>query len=839
MSVAEAAAFFAAPRARAERRRRSRSSSSTRSARRLRYLLDVGLDYLTLDRQSRTLSGGELARVDLTHGGRLVAGQHALHPRRAVDRPAPARQPAAGAHPQGAARQGEHRRRRRARRRRSSARPTTSSTSARAPASTAARCIFAGPYRELLGGRESLTARLPRRPPQHPGAGQAAAAASASLELAMRGARANNLQDDRRATSRWRASSASPASPAPASRRWSRRSSTAACKQAPRPVRRRARRARRDRGLATASPTSILVDQSPLGTTPRANPVTYLKALRRRPRALRRDRRWPRLRGYTAATFSFNVAGGRCETCGGEGYEKVEMQFLSDVYVTCPECKRRALPRRRCSRSRYNGRSIRDVLELTVAEAAALLRREHGDRARRLQPLRRRRPRLPAPRPAAHHAVGRRVAAPQARRRAWAPHGARRTRSSSSTSRPSACTSPTSRSCSARCRPAGRARPLGGRHRAQHGGRQVRRLGDRPRPRGRRRRRPRRRRGHAGGGRARARSSHTGRYLRAAAGGPVGARRGERTSCRRAAQRADGDERRPRRACASSAPRSTTCATLSLDLPRDPFIVVTGLSGSGKSTLAFDIIYAEGQRRYLDSLSTYARQFVKVLPRPNVDLLAGVPPTVAIEQRLSRGSAQVDGRDGHRDLPLPAPALRQDRRAALHALRRALQSAQTREQIVDRIRAKDLGADAVTLLAPAVRGRKGIYKELFQAARKLGFTAGAHRRQARRARSRCPTLARYQEHDIDIVVGAVDLGARGEDALPKLVASALRLGSGPCHRAAPAGTSASSASGSTARRCGIGYEALDPRLFSFNSRQGACPELRRHRQLWRVRARAA
>ena len=77
---------------------------------------------------------------------------------------------------------------------------------------------------------------------------------------------------------------------------------------------------------------------------------------------------------------------------------------------------------------------------------------------------------------------------------------------------------------------------------------------------------------------------------------------------------------------------------LSLDLPRDQFIVVTGLSGSGKSTLAFDIVYAEGQRRYLDSLSTYARQFVKILPRPNVDLLAGVPPTVAIEQRLSRGS---------------------------------------------------------------------------------------------------------------------------------------------------------------------------------------------------------
>src|SRR5262249_18023155 len=78
---------------------------------------------------------------------------------------------------------------------------------------------------------------------------------------------------------------------------------------------------------------------------------------------------------------------------------------------------------------------------------------------------------------------------------------------------------------------------------------------------------------------------------------------------------------------------------LSLDLPRDRLIVFTGLSGSGKSSLAFDVLYAEGQRRYIDSLSAYARQFLHVMAKPDVDLLAGLPPTVAIEQRLSRGGA--------------------------------------------------------------------------------------------------------------------------------------------------------------------------------------------------------
>jgi excinuclease ABC subunit A len=258
---------------------------------------------------------------------------------------------------------------------------------------------------------------------------------------------------------------------------------------------------------------------------------------------------------------------------------------------------------------------------------------------------------------------------------------------------------------------------------------------------------------------------------------------------------------------------------VSVDLPRDQFIVVTGLSGSGKSTLAFDIIYAEGQRRYLDSLSTYARQYVKVLPRPNVDLLAGVPATVAIEQRLSRGSRKSTVATVteiyHYLRLLYAKIGVQHCTTCDEAL-----SPLSREQVVARIKREFRGQE-VTLFGPAVRGRKGIYKDLFQAARKLGFKyARVDGRTV--ALHPVPSLARYLEHDIDILVGSVDLGTRGSTPLPELVATALRLGSGTV--IAKAGKEERLYSERLyCGRCGVGYEALDPRLFSFNSRQGACP----------------
>src|SRR5262249_41138939 len=184
---------------------------------------------------------------------------------------------------------------------------------------------------------------------------------------------------------------------------------------------------------------------------------------------------------------------------------------------------------------------------------------------------------------------------------------------------------------------------------------------------------------------------------------------------------------------------------ISVDVPRDAIVVVTGLSGSGKSTLAFDIIYAEGQRRYIDSLSAYARQFLKVLAKPDVELLFGVPPTVAIEQRTSRGGRKATVAtitEIYHYLRLLYSKVGEQ-----HCTRcdRPIHP-QTRAQVADRLR-KDLGAGRCELVAPVVRGRKGFHKEILEGARKLGCRSA--RIDGRRVPLYpTPNLAPSQQHDI-------------------------------------------------------------------------------------------
>ena len=257
---------------------------------------------------------------------------------------------------------------------------------------------------------------------------------------------------------------------------------------------------------------------------------------------------------------------------------------------------------------------------------------------------------------------------------------------------------------------------------------------------------------------------------------------------------------------------------LDIDLPRDRFIVVTGLSGSGKSTLAFDILYTEGQRRYLDSLSAYARQFVDILARPNVDHLAGVPPTVAIEQRLSQGSRKstvATITEVYHYLRLLYAKI---------GVQHCVQCEQplselTRPQIVERIQ-RDYRDTTVRVLAPAVRGRKGIYTDLFKAARKLGFGEARIDGKVQSLRP-IPAIARYKEHDIDIVMGEIALNGTSAEKLEEMIAAAVRFGSGTVIVWGEEGERIYSER-LYCGNCGIGYEELDPRLFSFNSRQGAC-----------------
>src|SRR3990172_3855207 len=217
---------------------------------------------------------------------------------------------------------------------------------------------------------------------------------------------------------------------------------------------------------------------------------------------------------------------------------------------------------------------------------------------------------------------------------------------------------------------------------------------------------------------------------------------------------------------------------INLTIPRDRFVVITGLSGSGKSSLAFDIIYAEGQRRYIDSLSAYARQFLKIIARPNVDLLAGIPPTVAIEQRLSQG-----GRNStvatvteifHYLRLLYAKVGKQ------HCVKcgRQIRSL-TRSQILDRIGRGYRGKE-VMVLSPIVRGRKGFHKEVIDGARRLGYRRARIDGEAVDLRSPAPfnVLERYKEHDIDIVIGKAKASGREVEAM---VDQGLRLGNGVIH----------------------------------------------------------
>ncbi|HZC59384.1 MAG TPA: excinuclease ABC subunit A, partial [Chthoniobacterales bacterium] len=273
---------------------------------------------------------------------------------------------------------------------------------------------------------------------------------------------------------------------------------------------------------------------------------------------------------------------------------------------------------------------------------------------------------------------------------------------------------------------------------------------------------------------------------------------------------------------------------LSLSLPQEKLIVVTGLSGSGKSTLAFDILFAEGQRRFLDSMSTYARQFVEQLERPDVDHVAGIPPSVAIEQRLTQGGGKstvatltevyhflrlLFAKLGTQYCPrCRIPVTRQSPAALLKQVR----------EIIARAPA--------TLTAPLVKARKGFHKEVATWAKREGYRELIIDGKKYPV-DNFPALERYREHTIDVVIAA--LISPDDERLSELLKTALRTGNGSAFLlpAMPGRTSRRRSSNNgqtqgadrvvlssemTCPNCGDSFEELDPRLFSFNSPHGWC-----------------
>jgi len=270
--------------------------------------------------------------------------------------------------------------------------------------------------------------------------------------------------------------------------------------------------------------------------------------------------------------------------------------------------------------------------------------------------------------------------------------------------------------------------------------------------------------------------------------------------------------------------RQNNLKDISLDIPRDKLVVITGLSGSGKSSLAFDTIYAEGQRRYVESLSAYARQFLGQMDKPDVDHIEGLSPAVSIDQKsTSRNPRSTVGtvteiydylrllfaRVGVPHDPVTGQPL----------------TKQTVEQMVDRTLELPEGT-RIQILAPVVKGRKGEYKKEIEEIRAEGFA---------RARidgtvydfssDTIPELARYKQHTIEIVVDRLVVKASGiEKRLADSFETAAKWGKGSVVVDVIGGEALEFTESFAATDSAFNFEEIEPRLFSFNSPYGACPE---------------
>ncbi|MFZ8935275.1 MAG: excinuclease ABC subunit UvrA [Ilumatobacteraceae bacterium] len=270
--------------------------------------------------------------------------------------------------------------------------------------------------------------------------------------------------------------------------------------------------------------------------------------------------------------------------------------------------------------------------------------------------------------------------------------------------------------------------------------------------------------------------------------------------------------------------REHNLKNISVELPRDKLIVLTGLSGSGKSSLAFDTIYAEGQRRYVESLSSYARQFLGQMDKPDVDLIDGLSPAISIDQKSS--SRNPRSTVGTITEVYDYLRLLYARIGVQHCSRDMTRlSRQTPQQIVDRIMKFDEGT-RFQILAPVVRGRKGEYDTLLQELASQGFSRARVDGEVVEISEflKKPTrLAKYEQHQIDIVVDRLVRRDGITRRLTDSLETALRLANGVAEiEIVDGGEPITFSQHLACPKCGDSYEELAPRNFSFNSPFGAC-----------------
>ncbi len=548
---------------------------------------------------------------------------------------------------------------------------------------------------------------------------------------------------------------------------------------------------------------AVLVDQSPLGRTARGNAATYTKAwdkVRARfasePEAARRH--------LGPGSFSFNVADqGRCEACSGEGYETVEMQFLADVMLLCPVCQGKRFTPEVLAVKIGGKHSVADFLAMTVLEARALLSpAERRDYAleRMLDPLvdvglgylplgqplstlsGGEAQRLKLARALGEVAKNTLFVVDEPSAGLHADDAAHVVRALKTLVKNGASVVMVEHDLAVVTEadwvidlgPGGG--PRGGRIVAE------------------------------GTPEAIAKSdSKTGEALRAAAG------------------------KKParRKTVVSSAPDAITVhharehnlKDVSCKVPHGKLCVVTGPSGSGKSSLAFDVVFAEGQRRFMETLTPYARQFLPTLPRPDVDLVTGVPPSIALEQRTSRAGANstvATVTEIAHYLRLLYAKVGDTFCPQCHGK----VAPSSPDELFLRLQATK---GKHTLYSPAVRARKGTYLDIFVEAANAGIQS-ARVDGAIVAIDPPPKLTKAKEHSIDFVVhfGALaDLQRKDFDRALRWGGGALRLASGT-PTAQPIASEEMVSTARACMSCGTGIPELDPRWFSFNTKQGQC-----------------
>ncbi len=261
---------------------------------------------------------------------------------------------------------------------------------------------------------------------------------------------------------------------------------------------------------------------------------------------------------------------------------------------------------------------------------------------------------------------------------------------------------------------------------------------------------------------------------------------------------------------------------IDLKLPRNKLIVVTGLSGSGKSSLAFDTIYAEGQRRYIESLSAYARQFLEQLAKPNVESIEGISATIAIEQRSASSNPRSTVATQTEIYDYLRLLFARIGNPYCHSCGREIKR-QSSQEIIDQIINGMAGA-IINIFAPVIRGKKGQYRGLLDSIRKEGFTKVRINGKPQSLEDEV-SLDRYKTHTIEIFIDRLSVNKQSQSRLADSIEMALKLGKGTVVIIEEAKNNKEFvfSENYACAHCGSSLSEIEPRIFSFNSPYGACP----------------